>query len=60
MRRGLTTAQVGELFQELYGRHYSTSSVSRMFDHAREPVVHWLERPLGPYCPIVKIGPEFI
>ena len=57
---GLTTGQVGELFQELYGRHYSTSSVSRMFDHAREEVAQWLDRPLEPYYPIVQIDATFI
>ena len=43
---GLTTVQVGELFDELYGRHYSKSSISRMFDYAREEVQDWLVRPL--------------
>ncbi len=37
-KSGLTTAQVGEVFDEIYGRHYSTSQVSRMFDTAREQV----------------------
>jgi putative transposase len=50
---GLTTAQVGGLFDKLYGRHYSKSSVSRMFDYAREEVMDWLLRPLDDYFPIV-------
>ena len=52
---GLTTAQVGNLFKQLYGRHYSKSSVSRMFDYAREAVWGWLLRPLDEYYLIVYI-----
>ncbi len=57
---GLTTEQVGELFEELYGRHYSTSSVSRMFDYAREEVHSWLHRPLEDYYPILYIDATYI
>lgn len=56
---GLTTAQVGELFDKLYGRHYSKSSVSRMFDYAREEVRGWLARPLDEYYPIVYVDATF-
>lgn len=56
---GLTTAQVGGLFEKLYGRHYSKSSVSRMFDYAREEVLGWLMRPLEEYYPIVYIDALF-
>lgn len=56
---GLTTAQVGDLFEKLYGRHYSKSSVSRMFDYAREEVLGWLLRPLDEYFPIVYIDALF-
>ncbi len=57
---GLTTEQVGELFDELYGRHYSTSSVSRMFDYAREEVHQWLYRLLDDYYPIIYIDATYI
>ena len=57
---GLTTVQVGELFDELYGRHYSKSSISRMFDYAREEVQDWLVRPLESYYPIIFIDATFI
>lgn len=52
---GLTTAQVGSLFEKLYGRHYSKSSISRMFDYAREEVMNWLKRPLERYYPIIFV-----
>lgn len=56
---GLTTAQVGGLFEKLYGRHYSKSSVSRMFDYARDEVLGWLDRPLDDYYPIIYIDALF-
>lgn len=59
-KSGLTTIQVGEVFEEIYGKHYSTSQVSRMFDVAREDVKQWLERPLNDYYPIVYIDATFI
>lgn len=57
---GLTTAQVGELFEQLYGKEYSTSQVSRMFEYARQEVSSWLSRGLDSYYPIVMIDATFI
>jgi len=57
---GLTTQQVGELFGEIYGRDYSPSQISRMFDYAREEVARWLARPLDSYYPIIIIDATFI
>lgn len=57
---GLTTAQVGELFEQFYGQGYSKSSVSRMFDEARAEVSTWLDRPLEGYYPILYIDATFI
>ena len=57
---GLTTEQVGDIFEELYGKHYSTTHISRLFDYAREEVKEWLERPLDSYYPIVYIDATFI
>lgn len=59
-KSGLTTEQVGEVFNEIYGKHYSTSQVSRMFDTARDEVSLWLNRPLNNYYPIVYIDACFI
>lgn len=58
--KGLTTEQVGELFDELYGRSYSKSSISRMFDYARDEVERWQNRPLEAYFPILFIDATFI
>lgn len=57
---GLTTQQVGDIFGELYGKAFSTSQVSRMFDSARDDVSQWLNRPLADYYPIIMIDATFI
>lgn len=59
-KSGLTTDQVGDIFDQLYGKHYSTSQVSRMFDGAREEIKTWLERSLEDYYPIIYIDATFI
>ncbi|MCF6183822.1 MAG: transposase [Bacteroidales bacterium] len=57
---GLTTEQVGEIFDEIYGKHYSTSQVSRLFNYARQEVKEWVNRPLESYYPIIYIDATFI
>jgi putative transposase len=57
---GLTTEQVGNLFEQLYGKHYSKSSVSRLCDYAKEEVEGWLERSLDCLYPIVYIDATFV
>jgi len=53
--KGLTTSQVSEIFEELYGKHYSKASISRMLDGIREEVEQWIDRPLEEYYPIVLV-----
>lgn len=53
--KGLTQNQIGDVFDELYGRHYSSSSISRMIEWMREEIGEWLARPLERYYPIVFI-----
>jgi len=57
---GLTTEQVGDIFKKIYGKKYSTTQVSRLFDYAREEVSAWLSRPLESYYPIIYIDATFI
>ena len=33
--KGLTQEQVGDVFEQIYGQHYSKSSISRMVDSVR-------------------------
>ena len=53
--RGLTQAQVGQVFDEIYGEHYSKSSISGMIEYVRQEVSAWLVRGLDAYYPIVFV-----
>lgn len=53
--KGLTQEQVGDVFDEIYGQHYSKSSISRMVDNVRFQVSEWLERGLEKYYPVVFV-----
>lgn len=53
--KGLTQEQVGDVFDQIYGRHYSKSSISRMVDSVRTQVSAWLERGLESYYPVMFV-----
>lgn len=53
--KGLTQSQVGEVFGEVYGKHYSKASISRMIEYLKADVEQWLGRSLERYYPIVFI-----
>jgi transposase-like protein len=53
--KGLTEMQVSEIFEEIYGKHYSKASISRMLDGIREEVDQWIARPLEKFYPIVLV-----
>ena len=53
--KGLTQNQVGEVFGEVYGKHYSKASISRMIEYLRADVEQWLSRSLETYYPIVFV-----
>jgi transposase-like protein len=53
--KGLTQEQVGDVFDEIYGQHYSKSSISRMAESVRTQVGRWLGRGLDGYYPIVFV-----
>ena len=44
--KGLTQEQVSDVFDQIYGQHYSKSSISRMVECVRTQVNEWLERGL--------------
>lgn len=53
--KGLTQEQVGDVFDQIYGQHYSKSSISRMVECVRTQVSQWLERGLEAYYPVVFV-----
>ena len=58
--QGLTTEQIGEVFEHFYSHHYSKQSISRLAHTAHQEVLDWLERPLDPYYPVVYIDCIFV
>ena len=58
--KGLTQEQVSEVFEDIYGEHYSKASISRMLDYLRTDVSKWLVRSLEAYYPIVFIDCVFM
>lgn len=53
--KGLTQEQVSDVFNQIYGQHYSKSSISRMVECVRAQVNEWLERGLEEYYPVVFV-----
>ena len=53
--KGLTQEQVGDVFDQIYGQHYSKSSISRMVESIRTQVGSWLERGLESYYPVMFV-----
>ncbi len=53
--KGMTQEQVGEVFGDIYGEHYSKAIIFRMLDYLRRDVTEWLERSLESYYPVVFI-----
>jgi transposase-like protein len=56
---GLTTEQIGGLFDKIYGHHYSKSSISNMMSTARSDIKSWLERDLEKRYPIIYIDATY-
>lgn len=57
---GLTTLQVGKIYEQIYGKHYSKAQVSRLMNDAREEVGLWLKRKLERRYPIVYIDATYV
>ncbi|HTO14668.1 MAG TPA: IS256 family transposase [Edaphocola sp.] len=59
-RNGLTTEQVGKLFEKIYGHHYSKSAICQMMHTARTDVFAWLERKdLDELYPVIYIDATY-
>jgi transposase-like protein len=56
---GLTTEQIGNLFDKLYGHQYSKSSISNMMSNARIDIQSWLHRKLEKRYPIIYIDATY-
>ena len=47
--------QVSDVFDQIYGQHYSKASISRMVECVRTQVNEWLEKGLEEYYPVVFV-----
>lgn len=56
---GLTTEQIGNLFDKIYGHQYSKSSVSNMMSNAKSDIDSWLKRKLNKRYPIIYIDATY-
>lgn len=56
---GLTTEQIGNLFDKIYGQQYSKASISNMMSNARTDVQAWLKRKLEKRYPIIYIDATY-
>jgi len=53
--KGLTTRQIGNVIEDIYGQHYSKSSISRITDEFSEIIMSWLNKRLSRHYLIVYI-----
>lgn len=59
-RRGLTTEQVSDVYEEIYGKNYSKQQISYLMKDSREDVSIWLERKLDPHYLVLYIDATFV
>lgn len=56
---GLSTKDIGEIFETIYGSKYSRSGISRLCESSRRDVLKWLKRPIDTYYPVIFIDAHF-
>lgn len=58
--KGLTTEQIGEISQEIYGRHYSKQQVSFLARGCKSEIDAWLLRSLSPRYLVVYLDATYV
>jgi putative transposase len=59
-RRGLTTEQVSDVYEEIYGKDYSKQQISYLMKDSREEVSMWLKRRLDSHYLVLYIDATFV
>lgn len=59
-RRGLTTEQVSDVYEEIYGKEYSKQQISYLMKDSREEVDIWLKRKLESHYLVLYIDATFV
>ena len=53
--KGLTTRDISEIFQNIYGNSYSKSSISRISQSYKAELEDWRNRPLDKHYPVIMV-----
>ncbi len=53
--KGMSTRDIVDIFEEMYGVDISPALVSQVTNSVMERIVEWQSRPLEPLCPIVYL-----
>ena len=59
-KKGLTTEQIGNVYQEVYGKHYNKSQVSFLMKDSREDIDVWVKRGLNSHYLVIYIDATFV
>ena len=59
-KKGLTTEQIGGVYEEVYGKHYSKSQVSFLMKDSREEIDFWIKRSLDSHYLVIYIDAIFV
>lgn len=59
-KKGLTTEQVSDIYEEIYGKDYSKQQISYLMKESREEINIWLKRGLEEHYLVVYIDATFV
>jgi transposase-like protein len=59
-RKGLTTEQVSDVYEELYGKDYSKQQISYLMKESKKEIELWLKRDLEEHYLVLYIDATFI
>ena len=59
-KKGLTTEQIGGVYEEVYGKHYSKSQISFLMNDSREELDLWVKRSLDSHYLVIYIDATFV
>ena len=59
-RKGLTTEQVSDVYEELYGKNYSKQQISYLMKESKNEIEIWLKRDLDEHYLVIYIDATFV
>ena len=58
--KGLTTEKIGQVYHDVYDKHYSKSQINFLMNDASEEPFIWIERKLEPHYLMIYIVATFV